>query len=216
MGRPAIFLDRDGVINENLPGHVKSWAEFRFLPGALGALRALTGLQVPLFVVTNQAVIGRRLASRARIEEIHRRMLGIIHRAGGEIAEVLYCPHESSTGCECRKPAPGMLLSAAARFGVDLERSILIGDATTDLLAAQRVGCRTILVQTGRGRDALHDLAAGVASWPSAVTQDLASAVPIAAGILSGTPVWDRSLVSPPDLLLPISSDRQLVTGAAD
>lgn len=216
MGRSAIFLDRDGVINENLPGHVRSWAEFRFIPGALDAVRSLTDLGAPLFIVTNQAVIGRRLVSRARVEAIHSRMLAFIRQAGGEIAGVLYCPHEPGVGCGCRKPAPGMLLTAAERFGIDLERSVLIGDAATDLLAGQRVGCRTILVQTGRGRDALRELVPGVAPWPSAVTHDLASAVPIAAGLLGATAVWERSLVPSSNLLLPVSTDRQLVADAAD
>lgn len=216
MARGAIFLDRDGVINENLPDHVRTWADFRFLPGALDALRALTALGFPMFIVTNQAAIGRRLVSQARIETIHRRMLAEIRRAGGEIAEILYCPHEPNAGCRCRKPAPGMLLSAAARFGLDLERSVLVGDAATDLLAGQSVGCRTILVQTGRGRDALHELIAGAVPWPGAVTRDLASAVPLVAGLLRGTPSQGRAFRPPAELLLPILSDASLVAGAAD
>jgi D-glycero-D-manno-heptose 1,7-bisphosphate phosphatase len=189
MGRPAIFLDRDGVINENLPDHVRSWADFRFLPGVLDALRALTTLGVPLFVVTNQAVIGRRLISTARLEGIHRRMLEQIRLTGGAVTEVLYCPHEPHAGCLCRKPQPGMLLTAAERFDIDLTRSVFIGDAASDLLAGQRVGCRTILVQTGRGRGALRDLAAGLAVWPTAVVRDLPSAVATISHLIASTTI---------------------------
>lgn len=181
MDRPAIFLDRDGVINENLPDHVRSWEAFRFLPGALGAIRALTALQVPIVVVTNQAVIDRRLISRACLNDIHRRMIERIRRSGGEIAEVLYCPHDPAARCACRKPAPGMLLAAAARFDLDLARSVLIGDALTDVEAGQRAGCRTILVRTGRGREALRELAAGAAARPTACAGSLHTAVPLVA-----------------------------------
>jgi D-glycero-D-manno-heptose 1,7-bisphosphate phosphatase len=184
MGRPAIFLDRDGVINENLPDHVRSWEAFRFLPGALAAIRTLAELQAPVFVVTNQAVIGRRLMSRECLDDIHERMLSHIRRAGGEIAEVLYCPHEPEVRCRCRKPAPGMLLSAAAQFDVDLPRSVLVGDALSDVLAGQRAGCRTILVQTGRGREALRELLAGATPRPTALAKDLLGAVSIAAEML--------------------------------
>jgi len=184
MGRPAIFLDRDGVINENLQDHVKSWSEFRFLPGVLEALRALTALRVPIFVVTNQAAIGRCMVSRESVEAIHRRMLAQIRRAEGEITAVFYCPHEPSARCNCRKPASGMLLAAATQFGLDLEQSVFIGDAATDLMAGQHVGCKTILVQTGRGGEALRDLASGLAEWPVAVAQDLADAVPIVTRLL--------------------------------
>jgi D-glycero-D-manno-heptose 1,7-bisphosphate phosphatase len=185
MGTPAIFLDRDGVINENLAGHVRSWEAFRFLPGALDAIRALSALGLPIFVVTNQAVIARGLASRECVEEIHRRMLAQIRRAGGAIAEVLYCPHEPDAGCRCRKPAPGMLLAAARRHDLDLRRSVIIGDAVTDLQAGRRAGCRTVLVQTGRGRDALRELAAPDAAQPDALAIDLARAVPSVATLLS-------------------------------
>jgi D-glycero-D-manno-heptose 1,7-bisphosphate phosphatase len=205
------------VINENLPNHVRSWADFRFLPGVLDALRTLTALKVPLFIITNQAVIGRRLVSRERLEEIHRRMLTEIRRAGGAITDVLYCPHEPHVGCSCRKPEPGMLLTAAERFKIDLRRSVFIGDATTDLLAGQRANCRTILVQTGRGGDALRDLAAGVAAWPTAVAKDLPRATAVIAGLIENSAYLQHS-VAPEFAQITHSSkaDLQVAVHAAD
>ena len=215
MVRAAIFLDRDGVINENRADHVRSWADFQFLPGALDALRGLSAMGVPIFVVTNQAVVGRRLASREQIEAIHRRMVAQIRRAGGEIAEVFYCPHEPEVGCRCRKPAPGMLLAAAARYHLDLERSVLVGDAASDLLAGQRAGCRTILVETGRGRAALADLGQGVASWPVAVAEDLLGALPIVAELL-GTAAGSNRDLPPLVRPLPAQAPDAPLAGVAD
>lgn len=187
MGRPAIFLDRDGVINENLPDHVCSWADFQFLPGVLDALCALA-THAPIFIVTNQGAIGRQLVSREGVEEIHRLMLSEIRAAGGEVAEILYCPHTPEARCHCRKPEPGMLLTAAGRFTLDLRRSVFIGDALTDVLAGQRAGCRTILVHTGRGHEAVRELQRGATIRPTAITRDLGSAVPVATALLKREP----------------------------
>jgi D-glycero-D-manno-heptose 1,7-bisphosphate phosphatase len=149
--RSAIFLDRDGVINHNRPDHVKCWSEFAFLPGALPALRRLAALQRPVVVVSNQACIGRGLVSQETIEEIHARMRRAITVAGGRIDGIFYCPHRPDDGCDCRKPRPGLLLQAAGRLDLDLARSYLVGDAVTDIMAARSVGCRPVLVATGRG-----------------------------------------------------------------
>jgi D-glycero-D-manno-heptose 1,7-bisphosphate phosphatase len=149
--RPAIFLDRDGVINENRPDHVKSWEEFAFLPGALEALRALAGLGWPVIVISNQAAINRSLVSRQTVDEINARMAAAVKEAGGRIDGVLYCPHRPDENCNCRKPHPGLLLEAARCWNLDLTVSYLVGDAESDILAAQAAGCRAILVTTGRG-----------------------------------------------------------------
>lgn len=153
--RRAVFLDRDGVINENRIDHVKSWEEFRFIPGALAALRWLRMSGFCVFIVTNQAVIGRGIVSQATIEALHARMIAQIVRHGGWIHDLRYCPHDPHAGCTCRKPQPGMLLDLAARWQVDLSRSYLIGDALTDIAAAQAAGCRGVLVRTGRGNEQL-------------------------------------------------------------
>jgi D-glycero-D-manno-heptose 1,7-bisphosphate phosphatase len=147
----AIFLDRDGVICENHSDHVKSWEEFQFLPGVKESLAALSRLGVPIIVVTNQAAIGRGIISASVVEEIHARMVAEVAAYGGRIDQVIYCPHRPEDDCDCRKPKPGMLLKAAAEMGLDLTHSYMVGDAATDLMAAQQVGCQAFLVLTGRG-----------------------------------------------------------------
>jgi D-glycero-D-manno-heptose 1,7-bisphosphate phosphatase len=149
--RPGILLDRDGVINENRPDHVKCWSEFEFLPGTLDALRSLAALGLPIAVVTNQSVIGRGLASQAAIDDINDRMLTAVRAAGGRIDGVWYCPHAPDAGCDCRKPASGLLVAAAAALNFDLHRSFLVGDAVSDMQAALAVGAYPIMVRTGRG-----------------------------------------------------------------
>ena len=149
--QPAVFLDRDGVINRNRTDHVKSWAEFEFLPGVLDALRQLARLEWPVVVISNQAIVGRGLVSRQTIDEISEQMTSVVWSVGGRIDGVFYCPHRPEEHCECRKPRPGLLLSAAQEMGLDLTRSFFVGDAESDVLAAQVVGCRPVLVKTGRG-----------------------------------------------------------------
>ncbi len=147
----AIFLDRDGVICENRSNHVKSWQEFHFLPEVKNSILALSQLGFPLIVVTNQAIVGRGVVTASIVDEIHQRMIAEITACGGRIDRVIYCPHRPEDNCYCRKPKPGMLLQVAQDMNIDLPRSYFIGDAATDLMAAQQVGCRAFLVMTGRG-----------------------------------------------------------------
>ncbi len=149
MGRsPAIFLDRDGVINENPEFYVKSWAEFRFLPGVLEALCQLAQLPWLIFIVTNQSVIGREIISEDRLATIHTKMLKVIQSKGGRIDGIYICPHKPEDGCDCRKPRPGLLYRAAHDHQIDLERSILIGDSMVDIEAAQAVGMPAVLINS--------------------------------------------------------------------
>ncbi|HXF70781.1 MAG TPA: HAD-IIIA family hydrolase [Thermoflexus sp.] len=147
----AVFLDRDGVICENRPDHVKSWGEFRFLPGALSALRRLAETPFPIVVVTNQAIIHRGIVPAEIVAEIHARMTWSIRRFGGRLDAIYCCPHRPEEGCFCRKPKPGLLFQAAKDLGISLEDSYLIGDALTDVEAALAAGCQPLLVRTGRG-----------------------------------------------------------------
>ncbi len=151
MLKSAIFLDRDGVINQNRSDHVKAWSEFEFLPGAIEALRRLSRLDWPIVVVSNQAAIGRGLMTRETVEDIHSHMVSAVQRAGGRIDGVFYCPHRPEDKCDCRKPRPGLLFHAAQQLQLELKRSFFVGDAETDVLAAKAVGCRPVLVKTGRG-----------------------------------------------------------------
>jgi histidinol-phosphate phosphatase family protein len=150
--RRAIFVDRDGVICRNRDDHVKSWEEFVFLPGAREALARLANSDFYIVIITNQAVINRRMVPVDVVEGIHVRMVRAIEAAGGRVDRVMYCPHRPDEHCNCRKPQPGMLLKAAGELGADLSQSYLIGDAETDMRAGRAVGCRCCLVLTGRGR----------------------------------------------------------------
>lgn len=145
-----VFLDRDGVINENRADHVKSWAEFRWLPGALEGLRLLTEHGFRIFIVTNQAAVNRGLMTHSALAEIHLRMMSIAASHGAAITGLRFCPHRPDEDCGCRKPRPGMLLDLASEHQVDLSTAYMIGDAPSDIAAGQAAGCRTILVLSGR------------------------------------------------------------------
>jgi len=153
--RRAIFIDRDGVICRNRNDHVKSWEEFVFLPGAREALARLADLNLPIVVITNQAIINRRMVPAEVVDDIHARMVRAIKAAGGRVDQVMYCPHRPDEHCACRKPQPGMLLMAARELGLDLSQSYLVGDAETDMRVGRAVGCRRYMVLTGRGRQQL-------------------------------------------------------------
>jgi D-glycero-D-manno-heptose 1,7-bisphosphate phosphatase len=147
-----VFIDRDGVINENRADHIKSWAEFHFLPGAREAVAKLAQAGMRVFIVSNQAIVNRGLISSRREGALNRRMVRELERIGGRVEAVAICPHRPEEGCACRKPRPGLLLDLAHRHGLDLGAAVLIGDALSDIEAGRAVGCRTILVLTGRGR----------------------------------------------------------------
>ena len=171
----AVFLDRDGVINENRADHVKNWSEFKFLPGAIEAVARFTRAGVRVFVITNQAIINRGLATTDVVDLLNRRMVQELERHGGHVHAVAYCPHRPDEQCGCRKPQPGLLIDLASRYGVDLRRSVIIGDALSDLEAGRAAGCRTLLVLSGRGRDQLAQaLALGLG--PFEVAADLSDA----------------------------------------
>jgi len=158
--RKAVFLDRDGVINENQRDYVKSWDEFEFLPGALASLRRLASTPYAIVVVSNQSAINRGLVSRAEVNAINDRMLREIEEAGGRIDGVYICPHRPDEGCSCRKPEPGLLHQAASELDIDLASSYLVGDALCDMQAALTTHCVPLLVLTGRGQEELvsaHD-----------------------------------------------------------
>ena len=156
--KPAVFLDRDGVINEHRPDYVKSWDEFRFLPGVLEALKNLAKSKFRIIVVSNQSIIGRGIVKSRIVEEINNRMKIRIEETGGRVDAVYYCPHKPEDYCECRKPKPGMLIQAATEFGIDMNRSYFIGDSISDVEAAYAAGCQPILVLTGLGKEHIRKM----------------------------------------------------------
>jgi D-glycero-D-manno-heptose 1,7-bisphosphate phosphatase len=149
---PAIFLDRDGVLIENVDQYVRSWDDVVVFPGALAALSRLINKRWKLIVVTNQSVVGRGIISEEAAEQINARLLRVIQQAGGRIDGVYMCVHAPQVACSCRKPKPGLVLRAAAEHQIDLSHSLMVGDALSDVEAGQSAGIPVnVLVRTGRG-----------------------------------------------------------------
>jgi len=156
--RAAVFLDRDGVVIEEV-NYLSSPSQVRLLDGAAEAIARLNRLAIPVVVVTNQAGVAHGHFPQSRIDEVHRHLDALLAEHGARVDCYEYCPHHPAAAmadyrvaCECRKPAPGMLLRAAAACGLDLGRSWLVGDKLSDLEAGLRAGCRVVLVRTGYGR----------------------------------------------------------------
>ena len=174
--QPAVFLDRDGVLNENRADYVRTWQQVVFLPGVLDAMQLLAASPYTIVVVTNQSAVGRGLLTAEALAAINQGIVQQVQQAGGRINAVYACPHAPDDGCSCRKPRPGMLLQAARDLAIDLERSYLVGDAVSDVEAGLAAGCRPLMVLTGRGKKQTPFLAAnGLENVP--VMADLAEAV---------------------------------------
>jgi D-glycero-D-manno-heptose 1,7-bisphosphate phosphatase len=144
--RRAVFLDRDGVLNEAVvvggrPHPPDSVADLVLTPGVEEACAELRGAGFLLIVVTNQPDIARRTRDRATVDAINDELC---RRLG--LDDVLVCPHDDEDGCPCRKPRPGLLLEAAARWGVPLAESVMVGDRWRDVDAGRSAGCRTVLL----------------------------------------------------------------------
>jgi D-glycero-D-manno-heptose 1,7-bisphosphate phosphatase len=142
----VVFLDRDGIINRMRADYVKRWEELEILPGALETLARLSAGGCDVIVLTNQSAIGRGLVSRQTVDDMHRRLAELIETRGGHVRAFLVCPHKPSDGCDCRKPAPGLLHRARDELDVELATAVLVGDQLSDVEAARAAGCRAILV----------------------------------------------------------------------
>lgn len=178
--QPAIFLDRDGVIVENRPDYVKTIDEVQMIPGVLEALAQAARRPWLFVVVTNQSAVGRGLLAVPTLAAINTHIHQLIVAAGGRIDGWYSCPHLPEAGCDCRKPRPGLLRSAADDLPIDLPASVMIGDALSDVLAGRAAGAQAILVRTGRGRQQAAELhQAGLDGVP--VTADLAAALELVA-----------------------------------
>lgn len=149
-GGPAIFLDRDGVINRQITGtYVTQWSEFQLVPDIAGVLAEISTLPFPIIVISNQAGVGKGVLSVTELSSITRQFVRQLADAGGRIDAVYYCPHTPEQACSCRKPKPGLLRRAASDWRLDLTRSVFVGDTVKDLEAASAAGCRAILLREG-------------------------------------------------------------------
>ena len=151
-----IFLDRDGVINEDLFDYVKSPLEFKFIKGSLEAIIKLSKSGFQIIVVTNQACIGTGIATTQDVENVHKFMEDAIIKRGGMINRFMVCPHDKNEGCKCRKPEIGLLVEAEKQIGENLRGSFFIGDKESDVIAALDFECVPLLVKTGYGSKTLE------------------------------------------------------------
>ncbi len=159
----AIFLDRDGTINEEV-GYMDSLDKFKIIPGAYDAIRLINKSGMKVVVISNQAGVARGLFTEDFVKITHEYLQNALRKRGAYIDNFYYCPHHPTEGidpyrqvCNCRKPAPGMLLQAAQDLNIDLKRSYLVGDRFNDMEAGKKIGVRGILVKTGFGQGLLQD-----------------------------------------------------------
>ncbi len=166
----AVFLDRDGTINEEV-GYLDRMEKLRLLPGAAEAIRLINESGMKAVVVTNQSGVARGIFDEAFVDEVHAHLREMLGEQGAFLDGVYFCPHHPTEGrgrylrsCDCRKPAPGLLLRAAQELSLDPERSTMIGDTLKDIETAARIGVRGLLVRTGYGAEAADAL--GFAAGP--------------------------------------------------
>jgi D-glycero-D-manno-heptose 1,7-bisphosphate phosphatase len=156
--RPAVFLDRDGTMNEDV-GYLSELSHLTLYPWTIDAVRLLNHGGYAVVVITNQGGIGRRMIRPEFVGELHRAIADRLARGGARVDGWYHCPHHPAAlddalriDCRCRKPQPGMVLDAARDLGLDTTRSWVIGDKWLDVQLGERVGARGILVRTGWGR----------------------------------------------------------------
>ena len=187
-----VIVDRDGVLNEEAAGggYVLSPSEWRWIRGAAEALAQLTASGLRVSVVSNQSAVGRGLMGDGQLSAIHARMLAEAATAGGRIDAVFVCPHAPDAGCDCRKPAPGLVRQAVTSSGIPASETVLVGDDLRDLEAAAGAGVAAVLVRTGKGRR----IEPRIGARALAVFDDLADFAAWAAG---GTvaPVAQRQII---------------------
>ena len=178
----AIFLDRDGTINEYV-GFLRKEEDFRLIPGVSEAIKKINNSGYLAIVVTNQPVIARGEVTEEGLEEIHKKMETLLGLDGAYIDDIYYCPHHPDKGfegeipelkieCDCRKPKTGMLEKAAREHNIDLSSSIMIGDSTLDIKMAENAGMQSVLLKTGqKGEDGKYEVS------PTLIAEDLNDAI---------------------------------------
>ena len=178
----AIFLDRDGTINEYV-GFLRKEEDFKLIPGVSEAIKKINNSGYLAIVVTNQPVIARGEVTEEELEEIHKKMETLLGLDGAYIDDIYYCPHHPDKGfegeipelkieCDCRKPKTGMLEKAAREHNIDLSSSIMIGDSTLDIKMAENAGMQSILLKTGqKGEDGKYEVS------PTLIAEDLNDAI---------------------------------------
>jgi D-glycero-D-manno-heptose 1,7-bisphosphate phosphatase len=156
--RPAIFLDRDGTVTDEV-GYINHISRARIYPFAAEAVRMLKSTGLPVIIVTNQSGVGRGYFTEEIVGQVHRMVQDTLQAAGTSIDAYYYCPHHPGAAvekyrreCRCRKPGTGMPEEAAEEFGIDLTRSYVVGDTYRDMKMGFAIGARTLMLMTGYGR----------------------------------------------------------------
>ena len=166
-GRRALFLDRDGVINEPPLGarYITAPDQLHLMEGAAEGIERFRRQGYTAIVVTNQRCVAAGLISHDILNQIHERMRDLLRAQGTNVEDILVCPHSDHGRCECRKPKAGLLSQAAQKHAICLADSILIGDSERDIAAGQTAGCRTILLGRTPGDDWAHVADSTAMTW---------------------------------------------------
>jgi D-glycero-D-manno-heptose 1,7-bisphosphate phosphatase len=191
VATPAIFIDRDGTLTDEV-GYVNHQSRLRLLPRSAEAIRRLNRAGLPTIMVTNQSGVARGYFSEEVLAAVNAALVEQLKAEGAHLDALYVCAHHPTEGvpplradCECRKPKPGLLLRAAADLGLDLRASWMIGDKPSDITVGHRVGARTVLVLTGYGLGEWEYRRATFPVAPDHVVPDLLDAVELIVGARS-------------------------------
>lgn len=183
MKKPAVFLDRDGTINEQM-GYINHISRFVLLPGIAKAIQLLNHHDIPVIVTTNQSGLARGYFPETLLDEVHAKMNLLLAKENAKVDGIYVCPHHPEAkeekfriSCNCRKPKPGLFLKAAQEHNIDLEQSFVVGDRWSDLKAAANCKATGILVLTGYGKGDLDYIGPQHKIQPEYIAADLMDAV---------------------------------------
>jgi histidinol-phosphate phosphatase family protein len=147
MAEKAVFLDRDGTMNKDVP-YCRHPEDFQLFPGAARAVRWLNEHGYKVIVVTNQSGVARGYFTEEMLGLVHQEMRNQLAEENARIDSIYYCPHHPDDNCECRKPKPKMILQAARKHDIDLKSSFMVGDKAHDIVLGKSVGCRAVLISS--------------------------------------------------------------------
>ena len=176
MGHKAVFLDRDGTLNEEV-GYLSHIERLKLLPRVGEAIRLLNHHQLKTVVVTNQSGVARGYFPESFVHLIHRKLQDLLRMEGAYLDGIYYCPHHPDEQCECRKPATGLVKKAVEELDLDCSKSYMVGDRGIDIEFAHLIGARGILVLTGYGKEEWDNFGREWKGKPLHVAPDLYEAV---------------------------------------
>lgn len=172
--KPAVFLDRDGVINQDSPDFIKTTDELSIFDYAPAAGARLYSAGFLIVIITNQSGIGRGLITLENLQRMNEKVEEAFEDAGARVEAIYHCPHLPEDGCACRKPSPVMVLTAAREHNIDLTASYFVGDKPADIICGAAAGCKTILTLSGKSTGYRPDC---FPEQPDYIARDLDAAV---------------------------------------